>query len=97
MNDTRHLGRLFEVLKLDENGNPRDPGDPMDVDLREMPVPTLIAFQGRLTAEFARRLSADVVGVDQQRTLANSHGEMQRPNLREHLGQWRPDEGRAEG
>lgn len=57
MDDTRHLGKLFEVLKLDENGRPKDSVDLMDIDVRAMTVPDLIALQGRLTAEFARRLA----------------------------------------
>lgn len=55
--DARNLGKVFDVLGLDPDGRPRDTARLVDADLRSMPVPDLIALQGRLTAEFARRLS----------------------------------------
>jgi hypothetical protein len=90
MDDTRHLGKLFEVLGLDENGRPKDTGDPLDADLRPLAVADLVALQGRVTAEFARRLGR----------MANPGPDdldLPRPNLRENLGRYNPEEGRQQG
>lgn len=55
--DTRSLGKVFDVLGLDVDGNPKDTASVTDADLRGMSAPALVALQGRITAEFAHRLA----------------------------------------
>lgn len=49
------LGRVLEVLNIGPDGLPAGESV-IDADLRATPVPDLVALQGRITAEFARRL-----------------------------------------
>lgn len=51
------LGLVYEVLGLAPDGTPVKAGV-VDADLRALDVSDLVALQGRLTAEFARRLGA---------------------------------------
>lgn len=84
------LGKIYEVLGLNPDGQPKK-SQTIGPDLQGMKVRDLIDLQNRLTAEIGRRLLAHEETAQQPAT-SNGHGAMRRPDLRKHLGPYRPDE-----
>lgn len=97
--DSRYLGKVLEVLGLDPYGRPKDTAAMVDADLRRMRVPELIALQGRITAEFAHRLTgagaSTLPDLDSPDGMALGYGDM--PDVDLGTDDQAADESRREG
>lgn len=67
------LGKVYEVLGLDEQGQPNGVGDDLAATLGSKTVKELIDFQSRLTAEIAWRLSLLPADLQDPRIPPRSH------------------------